>query len=300
MTRSFLAGTGAAALLLLSGVGLHAQQASEPAPPAAAEPAPAGAAAGSDPPASMDFEGGKLTITQQEEYGEKTLAYDGRELAKNYQVNFDKVVTVGGVNVALVAVGNGGNACGPAEVLVWKAKGGEVRSIAVGEDDCGAPPAAVSDDRIVFLPYVLPGATAPVRTWSPDGGLATAGTLSFSPEPGTGWKDFNPSKLAGMIDALSNAAVYRMSSKLLGGRMEEVVTGLSVSGAPETTKMGLVYGNGCTPHACGLADSFMAVDARNKAVYFAHQGEKGIETWPALKRWPPAIRGLMTAALKPG
>jgi hypothetical protein len=297
MTRLFLAGTCAAALFVFSGIAAHAQQAADPAP--AAEPAPNDAVAGGEPPTSIDFEGGKLTITQQEEYGEKTLAYDGKELAKNYQVNFDRVVTVGGVNVALVAVGNGGNACGPAEVLVWKPKGGEIQSIAVGEEECGAPPASVSDDRIVFLPYLLPGDTALVQTWSPDAGLTTAGELSFSPEPNTVWKNFSPSKLTSMLDAFKNAEIYRMSRKLLGDHMSEVVVGLSVSGAPETTKMGIVFGNGCTPHACGVADSFMAIDTRNKAVYFAHQGGKDVDTWPALKRWPPAIRGLMTTALTP-
>jgi hypothetical protein len=248
--------------------------------------------------APIPFAGGELTITQQEEYGEKVLAFDGRKIAHNYQVDFDRIASVGGTDVAMVDVGDGGNACGPAKVLIWKPEGGDVRTETVGKD-CGAPPAAISDDRIVFLPYVLPGATAPVQTWSPDTGLTTAGELSFAPEPGTGWKDLDPAKLAGMISALSNAAVYRASRKLLGDRMEEVVTGLSVSGAPETTKMGLVFGNGCTPHACGIADSFMAVDTRNKAVYFAHQVEKGIDAWPALKRWPDAVRGLMTTALTP-
>jgi hypothetical protein len=291
-----------------------AQQTPAKAPPTAQKPRPGddqnGDEAGADQGGADDaadegekqapipFAGGELTITQQEEYGEKVLSFDGRELARNYQVNFDRIVNIGGTDVAMVDVGDGGNACGPAKVLVWKPQGGDLLAQTVGED-CGAPQASVSDDRIVFLPYVLPGATALVQTWSPDTGLTTAGELSFAPEPGTGWKDFDPSQLTSMIGALSNAAVYRASRKLLGDRMEEVVTGLSVSGAPETTEPGLVYGNGCTPHACGLADSFMAVDTRSKAVYFAHQGEKGIDAWPAPKRWPDAISGLMTTAFKP-
>jgi hypothetical protein len=270
-----------------------------PADDAGSDDGGADQAAGEDgKQAPIPFAGGELTITQQEEYGEKVLAFDGREIARNYQVIFDRIANIGGTDVAMVDVGNGGNACGPAKVLIWKPERDDIRTETVGKD-CGAPQASVSDDRIVFLPYVLPGATALVETWSPDGGLATAGELSFAPDPGTGWNDLDPSKLASMIDSLRNAAVYRASRKLLGERMEEVVTGLSVSGAPETTKMGLVFGNGCTPHACGVADSFMAVDTRNKAVYFAHQGEKGIDAWPAPKRWPDAIRDLMTDALKP-
>jgi hypothetical protein len=264
----------------------------------------AGAADGADDgdggelPPPLAFEGGSFTVTQPEHYGEKILSYDGREIAHDYFVMLDRVVDVAGRKVAIYDVGPGGNACGPAAVLIWKPEGGDIETVKVGED-CGAPPAAVSGDQIVFLPYVLPGAAALVQTWSPDSGLTTAGELSFTPEPDTGWKDFQPSKLSSMIDALRNAAVYKTSRKLLGDRMEDVVTGLSVSGGPETTKTGLVYGNGCTPHACGLADTFMAVDTRNKAVYFAHQGDKGIDAWPALKRWPDAVRGLMTTALTP-
>ena len=313
--RLALAGVGAIALLAVAQPPAVAQSAAQAPATAVAKPSPDSASPGiTDAPATDDasdadtgnalppplaFEGGQFTIAQPEEYGEKILSYDGKEIARDYFVMLDKVVEVSGKKVAIYDVGPGGNACGPAALLVWKPDaGGGIETVRVGED-CGAPPAAVSDYSIVFLPYVLPGATALVQTWSPETGLTTAGELSFSPEPGTGWKDLHPSKLQSMIDTLRNAAVYRTSRKLLGKRMEEVVTGLSVSGAPETTKMGLIYGNGCTPHACGAADSFMAVDTRNKTVYFAHQGEKGIDAWPALKRWPAAIRGLMSAAIAP-
>ena len=313
--RLALTGVGAIALLAVAQPPAVAQSAAQAPATAVAKPSPDSASPGiTDAPATDDasnsdtadalppplaFEGGQFTIAQPEEYGEKILSYDGKEIARDYFVMLDKVVEVSGKKVAIYDVGPGGNACGPAALLVWKPDaGGGIETVRVGED-CGAPPAAVSDYNIVFLPYVLPGATALVQTWSPETGLTTAGELSFSPEPGTGWKDLRPSKLQSMIDTLRNAAVYRASRKLLGKRMEEVVTGLSVSGAPETTKMGLIYGNGCTPHACGAADSFMAVDTRNKTVYFAHQGEKGIDAWPALKRWPAAIRGLMSAAIAP-
>lgn len=313
MKRFLLAGACSLALLAVQNASAQSQnqtpateQTPAVLPPSTAQkPAgenddagPAADTDGSDLPPPLTFEGGSFTVAQPEQYGEKFLSYDGKEIAHDYFVMLDKVVEVAGSKVAIYDVGPGGNACGPAAVLIWKPEGGDIQTVKVGED-CGAPPAAVSDYNIVFLPYVLPGATASVQTWAPDTGLTTAGRLAFSPEPGTGWKDFVPSKLPGMIGALSNAAVYRASRKLLGDRMEEVVTGLSVSSGPETTEQGLVYGHGCTPHACGLADTFMAVDTRNKAVYFAHQGKKGIDTWPALKRWPDAIRGLMTTALTP-
>lgn len=256
------------------------------------------AAAQDEKPEPIPFAGGQLTVTQTEEYGEKTLAFDGKELAHNYFVNFDRIARVEGVDVALFDVGDGGNACGPAKVMVWKTETGAIEHTSIGENDCGAPVMAVNDDALYFVPWLMPGGSAPAKKWSPSQGFSLAGTLTYTPEPGTGWKDVDPSKLTSMIDAFRNEAVYQASRKLLGDRMEEVVTGLAVSGAPETTKLGWIFGNGCTPHACGLADSFMAVDAGNKAVYFAHQGEKGIDGWPALKHWPAGVRSLMKNALR--
>lgn len=310
--RLLLAGLCALALPIVS---LPAALAQSEAPAIAAKPASTdaeaaddGAEDGAEVPQTADeagdlqpplaFEGGTLTVTQPEQYGEKILSYDGRELGRGYVVWLQKLVEVGGRKVAIYDVGPGGNACGPAALLIWKPDGGDVATATVGED-CGAPPAAVTDDRIVFLPYVLPGETELVKTWSPETGLSTAGALTYSPEPGTGWKTLDTANLRSMIDALRNEAVYKASRKLLGDNLEQVVIGLSVSGAPDVSKAGVAFGNGCTPHACGVADTFMAVDARNKAVYFAHQGEKGIDAWPALKRWPRPIRDAMNAALAP-
>jgi hypothetical protein len=100
-----------------------------------------------DKPAPIPFAGGTLTITQAEEYGERVLAFDGKELASDYVVYFDRTAKVEGMDVALFDVGGGGNACGPAKVIVWKAEAG-VESVAVGEDDCGAPAAAITGDAI--------------------------------------------------------------------------------------------------------------------------------------------------------
>ena len=125
------------------------------------------ALADDDGQAPIPFEGGQLTITQPEQDGEKVLAYDGKQLASNYDVFFDKIVKVGGVNVALVDVGDGGNQCGPAKVIVWKPEGGEIQSITVEQDECGAPPAAVADNAIYFVPYLLPGDSQQALQWSP-------------------------------------------------------------------------------------------------------------------------------------
>lgn len=251
------------------------------------------------PPESYPFAGGTLTVTENEDF-EKVLAFDGRELARNYAVYFDRTVELGETTVALFWVGDGGNACGPATAIVWKPKDGEVTADMVGEEDCGTPPASATTDSLYFVPYLVPGDSRPVQVWSPDRGLRLAGMLSFVPQPDTGWGDVDPDKYDHIIDAFSNEAVYDAATRLLGDKLNEVVTGLLVGGSPEKTETGVFYGSGCVPHACGSADAFMAVDPKGRKVYFAQTGEQPEpNAWPALKSWPLLLRAAMKTALQP-
>jgi hypothetical protein len=219
------------------------------------------------------------------------LSFDGKELARNYQVYYDKTVTIGGVDVAMVDAGGGGNACGPAKVLVWKPEGGEIQSQTVDQDECGAPPAAVGAYAIYFVPFVLPGDSKPALQWSPDTGLVTSGLLSYAPEPGTGWNDIDPSKYQNIVDAFHNEAVYKAAKLILGDRRTGVATSLLVGGGTETTASGAFYASGCVPHDCGGNDGFMAVDAKKHALYFARRGDADrLDAWPPLKRWPADVR----------
>ena len=251
----------------------------------------------------IPFAGGQLTVTQTEEYGEKTLSFDGKALASNFVVYFDRIAKVGGTDVALFDVGDGGNACGPAKVMVWKPESGDVESASIGADDCGAPPAALTDDMIYFVPWLQPGGSAQVKTWSPQQGFALAGELTYMPDPGTGWADIDPSKYDNIIDAFHNEAVYRAAQKLLGDKLGDVTTALLVGGGTEKTASGIVYASGCVPHACGVSDGFMAIDAAAKKLYFAQQkdeqGASGADTWPELKEWPAELRAAMEKALAP-
>lgn len=249
-------------------------------------------------PEEIPFEGGKFTITETADQ-DKILAFDGKEIARNYVVYYDRAVTIGDRQVALFAVGDGGNACGTATVIAWKPEGGEIESDIVGED-CGSPPAAVTGDSIYFVPYLIPGESGLVEVWSPDKGVKVAGTLTFTPQPGTQWSDLDPSSLENIIDALRNEAIYRDAEKLLGSSLTEVMTGLLVGGGPETLPSGAIYANGCVPHACGSADAFMAVDPKGKKLYFAQEGDKPEpQTWPALDTWPADLKQAMHTALNP-
>ncbi|TPN83661.1 hypothetical protein FJ987_19045 [Mesorhizobium sp. CU2] len=304
MTRSLLAGACASAAILLALSGASAQTQAAPQPPAAADqPAPDqgmtdqgasstsdAASADDDKQAPIAFEGGQLTITQPEQDGEKVLAYDGKQLASNYDVSFDKVVKIGDVNVALVDVGDGGNQCGPAKVIVWK-KDGQIETTTVEQDECGAPPAAVADQAIYFVPFLLPGETKPALQWSPTDGLTTSGNLTYTPEPGTDWKDLDASKYSYIVDAFHNEAVYKAAKALLGDDMPDMATSLLVSGGDtEKTASGAFYATGCVPHDCGGNDGFMAIDPAKHKVYFARRGDNGPLTWPPVKDWPADIK----------
>jgi len=219
------------------------------------------------------------------------LAYDGKQLASNYDVFFDKIVKIGDVNVALVDVGDGGNQCGPAKVIVWKPKDGEIKTTTVEQDECGAPPAAIADDAIYFVPYLLPGETKATLQWSPTQGLTTSGNLAYTPEPGTDWKDVDPAKYENIIDAFHNEAVYKAAKALLGDTMPDMATSLLVGGGTEKTASGAFYATGCVPHDCGGNDGFMAVDAARHKVYFSRRGDDGQPAaWPQLKDWPDDIK----------
>ncbi|GLQ80246.1 hypothetical protein GCM10007881_37650 [Mesorhizobium huakuii] len=316
MARSLLAGVCGLALLLVPGVGAFAQTqtpAAQQTPAAAQKPAdqPAtdqgssstsdAAPTDDDKQAPIAFEGGQLTITQPEQDGEKVLAYDGKQLASNYDVFFDRIVKIGDVNVALVDVGDGGNQCGPAKVIVWKPKDGEIKTTTVEQDECGAPPAAVSDSAIYFVPYLLPGDEKPALQWSPTSGLTTSGKLTYMPEPGTDWKDIDPSTYDNIIDAFHNEAVYKEAERLLGKDMPDMATSLLVGGGTEKTASGAFYASGCVPHDCGGNDGFMAVDPAKHKLYFARRGDNGEPAaWPPTATWPADVKEALDKALSSG
>lgn len=245
-----------------------------------------------DMPKSIAFEGGQLTVTQQKQYGEKVLAFDGKELARNYEVDIDRIVNIGNVKVALVDVGPGGNMCGPAKVIVWKSRGGIIQSTIVDQDRCGAPAAAISNGVIYFVPYLMPGASKPLLQWSPFEGLITAGNVIYTPEPGTGWKDIDPAKID-MIGIFRNEEVYRQARNLLGDKMTEIATHMIVSDGIQKTQSGIVFASGCAPHNCAV-DTFMAVDPNEHRLFFA---QRNGDTWPAAEDWPAEVAEAMEKAL---
>jgi hypothetical protein len=243
---------------------------------------------------TIEFAGASFQITEADDL-QKVLSADGEEIARAYVVFHDRNATLGGTEVAIFQTGPGGNMCGPVSLMVWRGSDGAFRT-ASPPDECGAPPPAVTDDAIFFVPYLMPGAQGIVRRWSPDTGMATHGTISYTPEPDTGWTDFDPAAVAYPIDVFRNAAIYERARGLLGDRLTDVTTGLVVSsGLEPLAGTGIFAANGCVPHACGTSDGFMAIDPENRALYFAQQGVD--ETWPPLAEWPDTIQAAKDEAI---
>lgn len=247
-------------------------------------------------PQTIPFEGGNFTIVDNAE-GEKVLAYDGKELAKNYVAFHDRTVEVSDTKVAIFAVGDGGNACSPETVLAWKTEAG-IQSTTIGAGKCDTPPAAVTAYNIFFIPYPLPGETLPVTTWDPENGLTMHGNLAYAPQPGTDWTDLDPKKFEdGIVAAFKNEAVYKAAQKLLGNNLPGFATSLLVNGGTESLPSGAFFATGCIPHACGGGNGFIAIDAKASKLYLAQQTETEPKAWPALATWPAEIRDALTKAL---
>ncbi|MBX3579269.1 MAG: hypothetical protein KF723_18870 [Rhizobiaceae bacterium] len=247
-------------------------------------------------PQKFPFAGGDLVITENEDL-EKVLTFGDKELARNYVVFYDRSVEVAGLQVALFAAGDGGNACGTSTVIVWKPADGDIIADLVGED-CGAPPAAIGTEQIYFVPNPLPGETRVMEAWSPSLGIFVAGSVAFSPQPGTDWIDLDPKLFDNIVDAFDNEAVYKAGQALLGDEMVPVVTGLLVGGGYETSQYDVIYASGCVPHACGSADSFMAIDPHRRKLFFAQLvAATGPKYWPDIKSWPADIAKTMREKL---
>lgn len=255
-----------------------------------------GAQAQTETANGISFAGGRFTITETDDF-QKVLAFDGSEIARDYVVFYNRTVTVGGAPAALFDIGPGGNACGTSTLIVWKPDGKDLQSVRAS-DDCGSPPAAVTEGAIFFVPYLLPGASAPVQSWTPDEGMRIAGNLSFAPQPGTTWAELDAGGLRHVIELFSNEAVFEAAKAALGDELAQVAKGLVVNSGVDVLPSGVLYGSGCLPHACGEANAFMAADPANRKVYFAQQnGSGGERTWPGANAWPADVKKAMIEAL---
>lgn len=234
------------------------------------------------------FAGGTIRIEENADY-EKVITFDGNEIGRDYMVFFDDSVEVGGTEVAMISIGPGGNACGANTMMVWKTDNGDLKTDKL-PGDCGWPAAAVTYSRILFVPWIGPGEEMPVRSWTPENGFSMAGTLRYTPEPGTQWADLAADPALHPVDYFLNEAFFENANRVLGDELREYAVGLGVSSGMEPAGNGLYAGRGCMPHNCGGADSVLVVDFQGQTAWFAQMRGNTIAYWPDQSAWPAAAR----------
>ncbi|MCI5077489.1 hypothetical protein [Oricola sp.] len=237
-------------------------------------------------PQQYPFAGGVIEITENADYL-KVVTFNGREIGRDYFAFFDRVVTVEDYEVALLSLGDGGNACAPGTLMVWPDGEGGVKADKFGGDCPNATP-AVSDFRILFVPWVGPGEELPITSWSPTDGFGMAGVLRFAAEPDTAWADLAKEPIAHPIDYFSNAAFLENASAMLGEELYDYALGLRVSTDMEPIGDSFYAARGCVPHDCGGADSLLVVDFNRQTAWFAQQRGQETVLWPARAEWPEA------------
>lgn len=238
----------------------------------------------------ISFDGETITISQTDE-GQRAILLGDRELGRNWFAGFDRIAEVYGQPVALFYLGDGGNACAPSTLIVWRSEDGLVHSLDHNEG-CGTPAPSVSDNGIVFVPYLLPGESAPVKRWTPPGGIEMAGTLHYAPQPGTGWEEIAAAAATHPLDLFKNEAVYTAALDLVGANeIADYARGLGTASEPQM-RGGLLMGSGCVPHNCGGADSLIIADPAARSLYLAQQRDGGIRQWPEASDWPANVMAL--------
>lgn len=243
-------------------------------------------------PAPVKFGSGEFTFARGED-DEIALSFDGKELYRNFYVGFQQLAKVEDTEVALFYGSDGGNACGPAQLIVTLPESSPEPKLEIVGKDCGAPDPAVSRYRIAFVPfYAAPGRPEPLLVWTPAGGLIRMGEIHFLPQDNTSWANVDPSKAADPSALFDNRDVYDSASALLGDKLGEVVFGLSVSGPPEIIGGKFVAAYGCQPHACGGANAFFGIDLDKRQVYAANRiSDQPEQFWPAdFAGWPQELR----------
>ncbi len=243
-------------------------------------------------PAPIKFGGSEFDFTRVED-NETALSYNGKEIYRNFYVGFQQLAKVEDTDVALFFGSDGGNACGPAQLIVTLPESSPEPRLEIVGKDCGAPDPAVSRYRIAFVPfYAAPGRPEPLLIWTPAGGLIRMGEIHFLPQDNTGWANFDPSKAADPSALFDNRDIYDSASALLGDKFGEVVFGLSVSGPPEIIGGKFVAAFGCQPHACGGANAFFGIDLDKRQVYAANRiSDQPEQFWPAdFAGWPQELR----------
>ncbi len=258
------------------------------------------AVAQEDIPEPVPFGDGEISFARGED-DEIAVTFNGQEIYRNYSVRFDRLVKVSETNVALVLGGPGGNACGPATLIITQPEGSVDAKVDIVGEECGAPSAAVSPDEILFVPYLVPGAKKKLQKWTPETGLTVAGEISYAPREGSSWENLVVSIADHPYALLENADVYLAAQSLTGDKFDELVLLLGVAGPPEIIEQRYVAAPGCQAHACGAANGFLGLDLEKSQVFAAMKySDENSTTWPAdIASWPEPLKKAWEASIAP-
>ncbi len=258
------------------------------------------AAAQEDIPAPVKFGDGEISFARGED-DEIAVTFNGQEIYRNYVVMFDRLVKVADTEVALLLGGPGGNACGPATLIITQPEGEVDAKVDIVGEDCGAPPAAVSPGELLFVPYVVPGGKDKVQRWTPDAGLGVKGEISYLPLEGSNWDSLDPSKADHPYALLENADVYEAARALTGDKFGELVLLLGVAGPPQVIDKNHAAAPGCQAHACGAANGFLGLDLEKKQVFAATKySDEDATLWPAdIASWPEPLKKAWEVSIAP-
>jgi hypothetical protein len=244
---------------------------------------------------TMQFAGNEIEVVQTDDY-DRVLRINGEEVFRDFQIFIERSVPLGGREVVLASAGPGGNACGSYPLILIPANDGTLTMATPLGTGCGLfAEVAATADRLVFMGYPQPGIPASIDQWQPRGGLEHVGRIEFEPAPETGWSTLDPAAVSHPIDLFSNGDVYRAIAALAGGDLGALAASLRVSGSPELVDGRFMVATGCTPHACGTADGFLAVDIEDRAVYAATDATDTPAVWPAAGDWPQPLRARLEA-----
>jgi hypothetical protein len=244
---------------------------------------------------TMEFAGNKLEIVQTDDF-DRVLKINGDEAFRDFQIYMERTIPLGGREVLLVSAGPGGNACGSYPVVLIPGNDGTLTvSTPIGKE-CGRfAEVAATTDRLIFLGHPTPGNPATIDHWWPRGGLEHVGRIEFEPQPDTGWANLDGTAVSHPLGLFSNADVYRAIEELAGTDLGALATSLGVAGEPQLFQDRFLIGMGCTPHACGAADGFIAVDLQEKTVYAATDATEQRSVWPSADQWPDPLKAKLEA-----
>ncbi len=244
---------------------------------------------------TMEFAGNKLEVVQTDDPG-RVLRINGSDAFQEFQLYLERTIPLGGRQVLLASAGPGGNACGSYPVVLIPANDGSLTVATPLGRECGRfVEIAATPDRLIFFGFARPGIPASIDHWFPQGGLEHVGRIEFEPQPGTNWDTLNAHDRPQPRFLFDNADVFQAVSRLAGEDLGELALSLSVAPEVELVDDRFLVGMGCTPHACGAADGFIAVDLLGKAVYAATDATEQRSVWPEADRWPPILREKLEA-----